>query len=119
MKAEAIEARAECGSRDCKGDYMGAEYRQKWLSSLGGYVVYRHWFDIEARGVAVERHATAHKTAVFVCESEAADYCEYRNEMMRKYGTDDVAAIVRPSDESNRTPREAGIQSDDGCQRSG
>ena len=40
-------------------------------------------------------------------------------EMMRKYGTDDVAAIVRPSDESNRTPREAGIQSDDGCQRSG
>lgn len=47
MKAEAIEARAECGSRDCKGDYMGAEYRQKWLSSLGGYVVYRHWFDID------------------------------------------------------------------------
>ena len=46
----------------------------------------------------VEKRATSHKVAVFVFEAEATDYCAYRNEMMKKYETDDVSAIERPND---------------------
>lgn len=62
---------------------MKAEYRRAWLSELGGYVVYRHWFYLEER-ISIEQHAEAHKIAVFVYEAEAVDYCGYRNEMMHK-----------------------------------
>lgn len=30
-------------------------------------------------------------------ESEAKDYCAYRNEMTEKYGSDDVSLIERPN----------------------
>lgn len=55
-----------------------------------GYVVYRHWSDLTC---PIEQHAKAHRVATFVCEAEGQDYCEYRNEMMVKYGTDDVMVI--------------------------
>ncbi len=40
--------------------------------------------------------AKAHRVATLVYESEAQDYCAYRNEMTKKYGSDDVALISRP-----------------------
>lgn len=69
-------------------------YRYLWLNALGGYVVYRHFDDLEC---SVEEMATTHRSATFVFESEASDYCAYRNEMMAKYGTDAVEAIERPA----------------------
>lgn len=56
------------------------------------YVVYRHFDDLKC---TVKQMATAHRCASFVSESEASDYCAYRNEMMAKYGTDAVEAIER------------------------
>ncbi|WP_294256181.1 hypothetical protein [Propionivibrio sp.] len=41
--------------------------------------------------------ADTHRIASFVCESEAKDYCAYRNEMTKKYGSDDVTLIERPN----------------------
>ena len=32
----------------------------------------------------------AHKVAVFVCESEAAEYCQHRNALTAKLGTDEL-----------------------------
>ena len=34
------------------------------------------------------------KTAVFVTQLEAENYCEYRNYMTDKYGDDDVTKII-------------------------
>ena len=34
-----------------------------------------------------------HKVAVFVTETEASNYCGYRNAMTVKYGTDDPSVI--------------------------
>lgn len=30
------------------------------------------------------------RVATFVCESDARDYCKYRNHMLNKFGTTDV-----------------------------
>ncbi len=57
----------------------------------GGYLVYRRAFE-EAR-CGLERGAEAHKVAVFVTEAEASNYCDYRNHMTVKHGTDDTAVI--------------------------
>lgn len=54
------------------------------------YVVYRHFEDLKC---SEEIIAEAHRVATFVCESEAENYCAYRNQMMAKYGTDAVEAI--------------------------
>ena len=71
------------------------QYKCMWINSVGGYVVYRHFDDLAC---TVEQMAMTHRTATFVCESEALDYCAYRNEMMEKYGTDAVEAIERPNE---------------------
>lgn len=68
-------------------------YRYMFLSAYG-YVVYRHFDDLKC---GVEKMAVTHRSAIFVFETEAADYCAYRNEMIDKYRTDDVSAIKRPN----------------------
>lgn len=35
-------------------------------------------------------HQGSCNVATFVCESEAEDYCKYRNKMMHKFNTTDV-----------------------------
>lgn len=60
------------------------------------YVVYRHFDELKC---GEKRMAEAHQVATFVCESEAKDYCSYRNEMTEKNGSDDVALIARPNAE--------------------
>lgn len=67
-------------------------YKQIYLPKHG-YIVFRHFDDLQC---TIEEAALVHKVAVFICESEAEDYCAYRNEMMMKYGTDAVEAIKRP-----------------------
>ena len=57
-----------------------------------GYVVWRDVFEGEMR-CALDDAVMAHKVAVFVCESEAKNYCEYRNAMTVKHGSDDVELI--------------------------
>ena len=70
-------------------------YRYLWDNeSYPGYVVYRHFDDLTCTALEMARH---HKVAAFVCESEATDYCAYRNEIQAKYGTDSVHAIKRPA----------------------
>ena len=58
------------------------------------YVVYRHF---DALKCGEHKMAEAHRVATFVSESEAKDYCAYRNEMTEKYGSDDVSLIERPN----------------------
>lgn len=60
------------------------------------YVVYRHF---DALKCGEQKMAEAHRVATFVSESEAKDYCAYRNEMTEKYGSDDVSLIERPNGE--------------------
>lgn len=71
-------------------------YRYIFLSAAWSlnYVVYRHFEDL---GCGEKQMAEVHRVATFVCESEAKDYCAYRNEMMAKYGTDAVEDIKRPN----------------------
>ena len=68
--------------------------RYMW-SYRDGYLVYRHFSDLAC---TADEMATAHKVAVFVTEAEAQDYCDYRNAMMHKHGTDDVRCIKWPND---------------------
>ena len=56
------------------------------------YVVYRKVFDLSK--CTLEEGIRTHKVALFICENEAADYCDYRNEMFQKYGSDDVDLIM-------------------------
>jgi len=56
------------------------------------YVVYRHFADLKC---SERQIAETHRVATFVTEAEAKDYCDYRNEMMRKHGSDDVLLIGR------------------------
>lgn len=58
-----------------------------YSNRLGGYLVYRHVFSIAA---PFEEQATVHKTAVFVTEQDARQYCDYRNYLTELYGTDRV-----------------------------
>lgn len=60
----------------------------------GGYLVYRRAFD-EAK-CGLERGAEAHRVAIFVTESEASNYCDYRNAMTIRLGTDDTDGIRFP-----------------------
>ena len=67
-------------------------YKYIWMNdSHPGYVVYR---DSPDRKATEEDWARIHKTAAFVCGSEASNYCDYRNHMFNKYGTDDVNEII-------------------------
>ena len=61
------------------------------------FIVYRH---SDGLSCSVEQMAEIHKVASFICDSEAEDYCAYRNEMTMKYGSDDVA-LIRPMEVSN------------------
>jgi general stress protein 26 len=45
------------------------------------------------RGYMVFNDLERKQTAIFFTEKEAADYCEYRNEMALKFSTDSVEAI--------------------------
>lgn len=68
-------------------------YRWEWMPEFNpGYVVYRQVFGL--RKCTLEDGIRAHKVALFITESEAADYCEYRNHMTWKYGSDDVDLIL-------------------------
>lgn len=64
-------------------------YQYLYLSGLG-YVVYRHFDELKW---SREEMAKANKVSVFLCESEADDYCKYRNEEMAKNGSDAVYLI--------------------------
>lgn len=66
-----------------------ALYRFCYLSSIG-YIVYRHAFPDHC---PLDAGAKAHKVAVFVTESEASNYCDYRNYWTRENGTDEVHKI--------------------------
>lgn len=65
-------------------------YRYLFIPNINGYVVYRHFFETNC---TFEEMAATHGVATFVCESEACDYCAYRNEMTAKHGSDDVTLI--------------------------
>lgn len=58
-----------------------------YSSRLGGYLVYRHVFSVVGPS---EDQAAQHKTAVFVTEEDARQYCDYRNYLTDLYGTDRV-----------------------------
>jgi hypothetical protein len=74
-------------------EYIDLWTRPHLQESLGtgGYLVYRRAFDTDR--CTLEDGAVAHKVAVFVTESEAANYCHYRNHMTTISGTDDVEKI--------------------------
>jgi hypothetical protein len=61
-------------------------YRTIYLSDCGGYVVYRHCFDEKRCSVA--DGARAHRQAVFVAEDAANEYCDHRNKLIDKRGSD-------------------------------
>lgn len=63
------------------------DYRCFWIPRLG-YTVYRHFDDLKC---STERMAETHMVATFVSDAEGEDYCAYRNEMMEKRGTDELA----------------------------
>lgn len=63
-------------------------YRCEYLSSRG-YVVWRDVFEGKMR-CALDDAVRTHTTAVFVTEREALNYCEYRNAMTMKHGTDSL-----------------------------
>jgi len=73
-----------------------AAYVSRFLDGMDdkprGHLVYRHWSDMENMS---DEAAWAHRVAVFLSETEAVDYCAYRNEMFKQHGTDSVAAIKR------------------------
>ena len=60
----------------------------KYLSTADGYLVYRAL--VSKPHIPLEDVARAHKVAVFVDESEARDYCRYRNELIDQRGTDEM-----------------------------
>ena len=57
-----------------------------------GYVVWRDVFEGE-RECSMADAVAAHRCATFVTRAEAENYCDYRNAMAIKYGTDDTAMI--------------------------
>ena len=66
-------------------------HRYEYLASMG-FVVWRDVFEGD-RKCNLDDAVKGHKVAVFVTESEASNYCDYRNAITMKYGTDDVAVI--------------------------
>jgi hypothetical protein len=64
-----------------------------WSNHEGGYVVYRHCFDDTK--CSVEDGAAVHKTAVFMHEDAARDYCDYRNRLVDLNGSDALPPIGR------------------------
>lgn len=67
-------------------------YKYIYLSEHG-YLVYR---DIAPKCESIIEKALAHKIAEFSFEEDAADYCDYRNKEMDRYGSDDLFAKDRP-----------------------
>jgi len=63
-------------------------YKYIYLSDHG-YLVYR---DIAPRCMSIAEKALNHKVAEFTFQEDAADYCDYRNKEMEKYGSDDIFA---------------------------
>lgn len=61
------------------------------------FIVYRHFSDLTC---SVEQMAEVHKIASFICDSEAKDYCDYRNQMTAFHGSDDVS-LIRPKEVNN------------------
>lgn len=57
-----------------------------------GFVVWRDVFEGD-RKCSLADAVEAHRVATFVSRAEAQDYCDYRNAMTLKYGTDDVSVI--------------------------
>lgn len=68
-------------------------YKYAWVNECSpGYVVYCHSFDLKK--CTLKQGALAHKTAEFVTEAEAKNYCDYRNFMLEKHSTDAVDSIT-------------------------
>lgn len=61
-------------------------YRYLWITRQG-YVVFR---DLASPECDATEAALAHRVAVFVAESDAADYCRYRNDLTARSGTDAI-----------------------------
>lgn len=80
--------RGQCG-RNERCEPACTLYRYLWLTDLG-YVVYRYNFD--AWQCTVEEWARVHKSAVFVEEIAAKDYCRYRNALVDLNGDDRLSA---------------------------
>lgn len=57
-----------------------------------GYVVWRDVFEGD-RKCSLADAVAAHRVATFVTRAEAENYCNYRNAMTMKHGTDDVSVI--------------------------
>ncbi len=67
-------------------------FKYKWMKDMHpGYVVYRNVFDTGK--CTLEEGIKTHKVALFVTESDAKNYCDYRNHMTELYGKDDVTLI--------------------------
>ncbi len=58
----------------------------------GGYLVYRHVFDLSR--CTLEAGAEAHRQALFVMEGDAKLYCQWRNAMADKFGSDATDGVV-------------------------
>lgn len=78
-------------------------YKYIWLDR---YTVYRHVFDLNK--CSIEEGARAHKVAEFVTEEEAKNYCEYRNYMFKKYGSDAIELITDYKDQNEQLAINAG-----------
>jgi hypothetical protein len=63
-------------------------YRYEYLSDMG-YVVWRDVFEGDMK-CSLHAAVRVHTVAVFVAESEACDYCKYRNDQTERLGTDAV-----------------------------
>ena len=84
----------EAADRERKGKTMSNPrwpHRYKYMSSMG-YVVWRDVFEGQMK-CPLDDAVKTHKVAVFVTEMEASNYCEYRNAMTVKHGTDDESVI--------------------------
>lgn len=64
-------------------------YDYRYNSTIGGYVVFRsHTFATRPEFAPSTFYLENHKVAIFVTENEAGNYCEYRNDLVIKNGSD-------------------------------
>ena len=70
---------------------MSEIYKQTYISDLG-YVVFRDIVDDKT--VPINIVAKVHKQAVFVDENTAQDYCNYRNKLIKKNGSDELKKVI-------------------------
>lgn len=75
--------------------YRFFDQHPKLRETVWNTLVYRHVRSVDLSKAPLEDWAWAHKQCAFICESDAQDYCDYRNEMFEKYGNDAIESIKR------------------------